>query len=114
MKFFYISLLSLLAAHAVGQDLNAFEKRVFVGASGDTLRYRILVPAHNSSSKKKYPLVIFLHGAGERGGDNEKQMTHGAKLFTDSINRATYPAVVVFPQCPSNDYWSSVKIDRTT
>ena len=38
--------------------------------------------------------------------DNEKQLVHGAKLFADSVNRAKYPAFVIFPQCPESDFWA--------
>jgi len=54
--------------------------------------------------------VIFLHGSGERGNDNEKQLTHGAELFLRDSSRKRYPAIVVFPQCSANSYWSNVKI----
>lgn len=74
----------------------------------DTLRYRILYPK-DYSSDKNYPVVFFLHGAGERGDDNEKQLVHGSKVFLDSANRVDYPAIVVFPQCPVSSYWSNVE-----
>jgi predicted peptidase len=54
-----------------------------------------------------------LHGAGERGNDNEKQLTHGSKLFLSPENRQKFPAIVIFPQCPTDSYWASVKIDRS-
>ena len=56
---------------------------------------------------------MFLHGSGERGNDNEKQLTHGAKLFLKEENRKNFPAIIVFPQCPQESYWASTKIDRT-
>jgi predicted peptidase len=96
-----------------GQDVNLFEKRTFISAAGDTLPYRILYPKDYNRSQK-YPLILFLHGAGERGTDNELQLVHGSKLFLDSANRKNYPAIVVFPQCPKDSYWSSVLIDRTS
>jgi predicted peptidase len=61
---------------------------------------------------KKYPVILFLHGAGERGSDNEKQLVHGAKLFAASANRAKYPAFVIFPQCPENDFWARIKREQ--
>ncbi|MCB0578981.1 MAG: hypothetical protein KDD10_06685, partial [Phaeodactylibacter sp.] len=64
---------------------------------GYVLNYRILYP-HNFDENKRYPLVLFLHGRGESGSDNEKQLVHGSKLFLDSLHK--YPAVVIFPQCP--------------
>lgn len=78
----------------------------------DTLNYRILLP-DNFSENKSYPLVLFLHGAGERGNDNQAQLVHGSSLFADSENRAKYPAIVIFPQCPKDDYWANVEVDRS-
>ena len=95
------------------QDLSQFEKKEFVSSHGDTLLYRVLYPV-NYDPGKKYPLMLVLHGAGERGNDNEKQLTHGGKLFLADSNRSKYPAIILFPQCPENSYWSSVKIDRST
>jgi predicted peptidase len=68
----------------------------------------------NYERTKKYPLVLFLHGAGERGSDNEKQLIHGAKQFLKPSTRKKFPAIVVFPQCPEQAYWSSVTIGRNT
>lgn len=87
----------------------AFDKGTYLQKT-DTLPYRILFPKKFDPSKK-YPLVIVLHGAGERGNNNEAQLAYGPKLFlTDSI-RDNYPAIVVYPQCPKSSYWSNVKID---
>jgi predicted peptidase len=81
----------------------AFEKKKFVQGS-DTLLYRILYPAHQQPGKT-YPMVLVLHGSGEKGNDNQAQLVWGASLFVDSLNRAKYPAIVLFPQCPANDFW---------
>lgn len=88
-----------------------FLKKEFISKS-DTLKYRILFP-ENYDITKKYPLVLFLHGSGERGYDNEKQLVHGSYLFTEPVNRTKFPAIVVFPQCPVNDFWAPIK-DRST
>lgn len=88
------------------QDRSLFQKKWMVQGD-DTMPYRVLLPK-NYDSTKKYPVIFFLHGAGERGRDNEKQLAHGSKLFlTDSV-RDKFPAFVVFPQCGINDYWSNV------
>ena len=81
-----------------------FEPRVF--QSGDArLLYRLLLPKHVDPSKTKYPLVLFLHGAGERGDDNRKQLVHGAAEFASDEVMAQYPCFVVAPQCPSGQQW---------
>lgn len=101
-------LLLYVSVLAFGQDNSLYEKKEFIRGN-DTLRYRILYP-QDYNAAKKYPLILLLHGAGERGHDNEAQLVHGAALFTDPANRQRYPAVVVFPQCPRNDFWA--RIDR--
>jgi len=92
-------------------NMDQFEKESFI-QQDDTLNYRILYP-ENFSASEKYPLMLFFHGAGERGEDNEKQLVHGGSLFLDSLNRKKFPAVVVFPQCPEDDYWSNADVDRS-
>jgi len=89
-----------------------YEEQVFKSGLGE-LDYRILYP-DNFSTKKTYPVLLFLHGAGERGDDNQKQLVHGSKLFIDAEFRQNYPAIVVFPQCPKEDYWSNVDVDRSS
>ncbi|HVF96143.1 MAG TPA: prolyl oligopeptidase family serine peptidase [Flavisolibacter sp.] len=102
-----LCLVFFLASTASSQDRNQYEKRLLV-SSGDTLPYRILLP-QDFNPKKKYPLILFLHGSGERGRDNEAQLTHGWKLFLGDSIRNAFPAIVVFPQCPSNSSWSNVQ-----
>ena len=97
-------LILCISFSSFSQDKNLFEKQLFISGD-DTLPCRILTPI-NFDIHKKYPLLIFLHGAGERGNDNEAQLTWGADLFLDSMNRSKYPAIVIFPQCPANDKWS--------
>ena len=101
----------LLMVITINSQNNLFKKEVFIKGS-DSLNYRILYP-ENFSENENYPLVLFLHGAGERGNDNEKQLVHGSKLFTKKINRGAFPAIVIFPQCPKNSYWSNAEVDRS-
>ncbi|MEX2231354.1 MAG: prolyl oligopeptidase family serine peptidase [Cyclobacteriaceae bacterium] len=68
--------------------------------------YRILVP-RNYDSTKNYPLHVFLHGMGERGADNEKHLSIGSSYYQIDSIRAKYPSFVIFPQCPTTDFWSS-------
>jgi predicted peptidase len=88
------------------QDISLYEKKLYISGS-DTMPYRLLLP-DNYDASKKYPLIFFLHGAGERGNDNEKQLVHGAKLFLKEEVRKDFPAIIVFPQCAANSFWSNV------
>jgi predicted peptidase len=92
-------------------DSTGYEKALYL-ENGDTLPYRILFP-ENYDRTKKYPLVLFLHGAGERGSDNEKQLVHGSSLFLKEENRKNFPCIVIFPQCPAAGFWASVEVDRS-
>ena len=79
---------------------------------GDTLNYRLLFP--DADTFRKYPLVIFLHGAGERGNDNEAQLKWGVTNFATDQNMTLHPALVIAPQCPANLNWSNFSQDRNT
>ena len=109
----WLGVQGLLTKKNVDHALDVYEKKEFVFAEGKTLPYRILYPA-NYDKTKKYPLLLFLHGAGERGKDNEKQLAWGSKLFITDENRKNFPAIVVFPQCPEESFWAVTKIDRST
>jgi predicted peptidase len=107
-----VAIIAYAMPKSIAQDLSLFQKKEFIQGT-DTLRYQMLLP-ENYDAKKKYPLIIFLHGAGERGRDNNKQLAHGATLFVKPENRKNFPAIVIFPQCPPKPgYWSSVILDAT-
>lgn len=82
-----------------------FMVKIFQSANNDRLLYRELLP-QQIEQDKKYPLVLFLHGAGERGSNNSSQLQHGSMQFTNPVNREAYPSYVLFPQCPKDKYWA--------
>ncbi|MDG2371822.1 MAG: prolyl oligopeptidase family serine peptidase [Flavobacteriaceae bacterium] len=88
-------------------NYGAFENK------NDTLPYRIIIPKDYSPAKS-YPILIFLHGSGERGNDNEAQLIHGSKIMGSSNFQSTYNSFVVFPQCGSNDYWANIPFWKKT
>jgi predicted peptidase len=85
-------------------------KKMFLADGTDTLPYRLLLP-ENYDSSKQYPLIVVLHGAGERGKDNEVQLKHGGALFLKDSVRKSFPARTIFPQCSFFSFWSNVKFD---
>ena len=93
------------ALFGVAYGQNEFEKKVYVTASNDSLNYRLLRPEIEQEGEK-YPLILFLHGSGERGSDNEKQLFHGSQMWLNPVNRENYPAFVLVPQCPESGYWA--------
>lgn len=106
----FITFLVGYPVNTYAQNLDAYKKEIFV-KDNDSLPYRILLPK-NFDSNKRYPLILFLHGSGERGSDNELQLTHGSDLFLKEQVRDTYEAIVVFPQCASNMSWTNVRFGR--
>jgi predicted peptidase len=86
---------------------NSFEVKKYANSKGESLPYRLLKPEMIESGKR-YPLVLFLHGAGERGVDNAAQLVHGAGQFATPENRRKYPCFVVAPQCPADRRWVEV------
>jgi predicted peptidase len=92
--------------------MSAYQKEVFIKGR-DTLRYRILYP-ENYNRKKSYPLVVFLHGAGERGNDNEHQLDLGADLFLRDTMRHQFASFVIFPQCPTDSTWNRFTTGQDT
>ena len=85
------------------KDYPEFEKHIFKSDSG-SIPYRLLKPIHYDE-QKEYPLVIFFHGAGERGSDNVTPLGHIANLFLNGPNRRKYPCFVLVPQCPLDIRW---------
>ena len=106
-QFLLLAFCLTVSASLLAQDMSLYEKQFFI-SNEDTLPCRILTPV-NYKQGDKYPLVIVLHGIGERGNNNESQLIWGGDLFVDSANRAKFPAVVVFPQCPADQRWAPEK-----
>lgn len=92
------------STNVFSQATSRFSYEKFIQGK-DTLLYRQLFPDYDTI--RKYPLVIFLHGSGERGNDNVAQLKWGVGNFaTDEIMKL-YPAVVIAPQCPRGQSWSN-------
>jgi predicted peptidase len=88
----------------------AFKKLVHVHKR-DSLPYGLLEPM-NLVKGQKYPLVIFLHGASERGTDNDKHLKHIQILFNyNTFNK--FPCYVFAPQCPRGEVWSQMMFGKS-
>jgi predicted peptidase len=85
-----------------------FQKHQAEDPAGHRVPYRLL-PPKGPEAGRSYPLLLFLHGAGERGEENERQLIHGGATFLADAFRERFPCWVLAPQCPLEDYW--VRID---
>ncbi|NLF01455.1 MAG: prolyl oligopeptidase family serine peptidase [Anaerolineales bacterium] len=82
------------------------EQHRFVGGSGGQVRlgYLLYLPSgYGGGAQQTWPLILFLHGMGERGDDLEAVKTHGIPKELDRM--ADFPFIVVSPQCPEDTYW---------
>ena len=82
----------------------AFDAKVFDASNGLDLPYRIYIP-EDYSEEYAYPVVVVLHGAGERGTDNTSQLNNLVPNLFNRKNSPFYQAIVIFPQCPTGTQW---------
>ncbi len=70
------------------------------------VQYLLFLPLqYPARPRKRWPLILFLHGAGERGTDLSKVSIHGPPKLVQ--NQPDFPFVVVSPQCPNGQHWSN-------
>jgi predicted peptidase len=66
--------------------------------------YQLFMPEVYGREKQAWPLILFLHGMGERGSDLNLVKTHGLPMIVDK--KKDFPFIVVSPQCPDNSFWN--------
>jgi predicted peptidase len=67
--------------------------------------YLLFLPkGYDAKAEKRWPLILFLHGAGERGTDVWKVATHGPGKYASA--HPDFPFIIVSPQCPERQIWS--------
>lgn len=89
-----------LAGHA-GEPARFVERSLEL--NGTTYRYQVFVP-DGWTAKRDWPVVLFLHGSGERGSDNRKQLGQGLPPWLREHGK-DFHAVVVIPQAPEGAAW---------
>ena len=69
------------------------------------LEYLLFSPkSYGQSAAKKWPLIVFLHGARERGNDLDQLKKHGILKIVE--NNPDFPFITVSSQCPNDCWWS--------
>jgi len=79
--------------------------------NGIHIPYRLAVP-EKVEAGKVYPLVLFLHGAGERGDDNKKQLKHGVRAILAGAEKLGEPCFLIAPQCPEDLWWADLDAEK--
>ncbi len=108
-----VILTALLVAGFAGMALASRPETGFLNrtmlVAGKTFRYQVYVPAQWNKGKK-WPVVLFLHGAGERGEDGLIQTQVGiATAIRTHADR--FPCIVVMPQCRRNVWWTNDEME---
>src|SRR5262249_29221279 len=100
---FSLILAVLLSTAALARNNTGFLDRT-VSVDGETYRYQVFVP-NNWDTHQKWPVLLFLHGSGERGFDGLQQTDVGIGHAIRQ-NSAHWPMVVVMPQCRMGSLWT--------
>jgi predicted peptidase len=97
----------LQAVFARSRDTGFLNRTILL--NGTTYRYQVYVPA-DWSKRKRWPVILFLHGAGERGDDGLIQTEVG---IGTAIRRHSerFPCIVVFPQCRKGLWWTDAQME---
>jgi predicted peptidase len=85
-----------------GQHAQTFEKEITKTLS---CKYLLFLPEGYDKEQKRWPLMLFLHGAGERGDELNKVKVHGPPKLVEK--QKDFPFIVVSPQCPDDDWWTT-------
>jgi len=83
------------------QQEQAFAKTITKDLS---IKYLLYLPKGYGEKEKKWPLMMFLHGAGERGSNLNKVKVHGPPKIVEAGK--DLPFIIVSPQCPKDDWWT--------
>ena len=84
-------------------------RTVTVTEAGEAVEFRsqLLAPPAIEPGRR-YPLVVFLHGAGERGRDNEKQLKYLPTWMAEPALRERHPCFLLAPQCREDERWVDI------
>lgn len=87
--------------------VDKFKNYIYQSTDGKKLPYSLFVP-ENYNPNETYPLVVFLHGAGERGFNNQMQLkaNEGAVVWASELVQSNNPCFVLAPQCPQESAWT--------
>lgn len=101
---FVIGVMTLPCAQGA-VNTKSFQKMTFTASNGVELPYRLYVP-DNVPEGQDIPILTFLHGAGERGNDNELPLSTDCELLNRMVqNPEQYPCIIVVPQCGDGSQW---------
>jgi predicted peptidase len=108
LSFLFAALAVVPRASARAKETGFLDRTVTL--HGANFKYQVFVP-DNWSSKQKWPVILFLHGAGERGSDGLLATDVGI-AHAIRENRSRFPAIVVVPQCLTRHWWTEPAMEE--
>ena len=112
MRMLIVSFLLLLSVpqqqlslSSNGQHPHSFKKKVSRKVTG---KYLLFLPQDYGETKKRYPLIMYLHGGSLRGDDVEKVRTLGLPQLIEKDK--SFPFIVVSPLCPAGEIWTDTEM----
>jgi predicted peptidase len=92
--------INTVEVHKAGEVQKAGEFKATIGC-----KYLVYLPEGYGEKGKKWPLVMYLHGAGERGDNLEKVKGNGWPLLIEQSKKFKF--IIVAPQCPEGQWWTA-------
>ena len=107
--FLLVAILLCLQSQSAAPTIGFLHRAVEV--DGVSYKYQVYAPSHWNPDKK-WPVILFLHGAGKRGADGTRQTEEGLPEVVQQT--PDFPAVVVMPQCRRSTWWGEPAMEAQT
>lgn len=113
--YIFLSVFLIIGFQAISQDFQPYPNQVlynwahpYESYQFSGIHFRLKTPNNfDTERSEKYPLLLFFHGAGEGGTDNEKQLIHGGQKTLNAINNNVFPGLALYPQI-DRSFWATI------
>ena len=90
------------------KTVDVYQRGEYVADDGTVIPYRYYLPEGYDSSKK-YPIVLYMHGNGSRGTDNERHLRSDGAALHNAIFASSYDCIILAPQCTDKSMWCNIR-----
>lgn len=101
----WLGLCLCLSFPVLAQQTKSLTQKTITFEDNKKLNYWLYQPTHIEPMDQKMPMILFLHGAGERGDKLQIVLKHGPPMQIKGGKN--FPAYVISPQCPQKEWWTS-------
>ena len=90
------------------KTVDVYQRGEYVSDDGTVIPYRYYLPKGYDRSKK-YPIVLYMHGNGSRGTDNERHLRSDGAALHNAIFASKYDCIILAPQCTDRSMWCDIR-----